>query len=79
VADADGVGTTMVAAASRQQFAPRFGRGSREAHVTEGAHEIVEVDVPTLRRDVDTPADLATAVELGVGVHTARAAQGLRL
>ena len=79
VADASGAGTTMVAAASRADFAPRFGRGSREAHAAEGAHEIDEVDVPTLRRDVDTPADLSTAVELGVGVHTARAATGLRL
>jgi 2-phospho-L-lactate guanylyltransferase len=79
VADAAGDGTTMVAAASREDFTPRFGRGSREAHVAAGAHEIVEVDVPTLRRDVDTPADLAAALELGVGVRTAGAANGLRL
>jgi 2-phospho-L-lactate guanylyltransferase len=79
VADAAGDGTTMVAAASREDFTPRFGHGSREAHAADGAHEIVEIDVPTLRRDVDTPADLETALRLGVGVHTARAAQGLRL
>ena len=69
----------MVAAASREAFTPRFGHGSREAHVADGLHEIVEIDVPTLRRDVDTPADLETALRLGVGVHTARAAHGLRL
>jgi 2-phospho-L-lactate guanylyltransferase len=79
VADAEGEGTTMVAAASGEHFTPRFGRGSRDAHVVEGAHEIVEVDVPTLRRDVDTPADLAAALELGVGVHTAGATRGLSL
>jgi 2-phospho-L-lactate guanylyltransferase len=79
VADAAGDGTTMVAAASREDFTPRFGRGSRAAHAAAGAHEIVEVDVPTLRRDVDTPADLAAALELGVGVRTAGAANGLRL
>lgn len=76
VADADGEGTTMVAAASRELFLPRFGPGSREAHVREGAHEIVEVDVPTVRRDVDTPADLTAALALGVGVHTAGATRG---
>ncbi|HSE08974.1 MAG TPA: 2-phospho-L-lactate guanylyltransferase [Nocardioidaceae bacterium] len=79
VADASGEGTTMVAAASREEFAPRFGSGSCEAHAAQGAHHIVEVDVPTLRRDVDTPHDLAQALELGVGAHTARAARGLSL
>lgn len=79
VADSTGVGTTMLAAASREHFTPRFGPGSREAHLAEGAHEIVEVDVPTLRRDVDTPADLAEALDLGVGERTATAASGLRL
>jgi 2-phospho-L-lactate guanylyltransferase len=79
VADAAGEGTTMVAAASRDDFAPCFGPGSREAHTAQGAHEIVEVDVPTLRRDVDTPADLQQALVLGVGSHTADIADGLRL
>ena len=79
VADADGSGTTMVAADSVEHFTPRFGPGSRAAHAAEGAHEIVEVDVPTLRRDVDTPADLREALDLGVGGRTARVAAGLRL
>ena len=47
--------------ASAEEFAPRFGAGSRDAHVSEGAHELVEIDVPTLRRDVDTPDDLRRA------------------
>jgi 2-phospho-L-lactate/phosphoenolpyruvate guanylyltransferase len=79
VADAAGDGTTMVAAASRADFMPRFGPGSHAAHVAGGAHEVVEVDVPTLRRDVDTPADLEDAVELGVGEHTASVVDGPRL
>ena len=79
VADAAGHGTTMVAAASGEDFRPCFGPGSREAHVAEGAHEIVEVDVPTLRRDVDTPADLADAVALGVGQRTRLVVTGRRL
>jgi 2-phospho-L-lactate guanylyltransferase len=79
VADAAGEGTTMLAAASREDFMPRFGPASRAAHVADGAHEIVEVDVHTLRRDVDTPADLEEALSLGVGSRTATAAGGLRL
>lgn len=79
VADAAGEGTTMVAAVSPDHFTPSFGPGSRAAHEAGGAHEIVEVDVPTLRRDVDTPADLEEALGLGVGGRTATVAAGLRL
>lgn len=79
VPDLRGDGTTMVAARSREVFLPRFGTGSRAAHVAAGAHELVEVDVPTLRRDVDTPEDLEDAVALGVGGCTAEVASGLRL
>lgn len=76
VADAAGKGTTMVAAAAREDFTPRFGLGSRDAHLAAGAHEVVEVDVPTLRRDVDTPADLEEALAIGVGNRTATVAGG---
>ncbi|HEX6246242.1 MAG TPA: 2-phospho-L-lactate guanylyltransferase [Nocardioidaceae bacterium] len=79
VPDAQGGGTTMVAAATREEFRPRFGPGSREAHVAAGCHELVDVDVPTLRHDVDTPEDLRDALQLGVGAHTSLAATGLRL
>jgi 2-phospho-L-lactate guanylyltransferase len=79
VPDAAGDGTTMFAAATRDGFTPRFGAGSREAHRLGGAHEIVEVDLPTLRRDVDTPDDLRDAMGLGVGEHTAHVCAGLRL
>ena len=79
VADAAGDGTTMVAAASLQEFTPCFGPGSRDAHVAEGAHEVVEVDVPTLRRDVDTPADLVDALALGVGPRTESTVSALTL
>jgi 2-phospho-L-lactate/phosphoenolpyruvate guanylyltransferase len=79
VADAAGDGTTMLTADSRRDFLPRFGPHSREAHLADGAHEIDEIDVPTLRRDVDTPADLADAVALGVGRRTATVTRSLRL
>lgn len=79
VADVNGDGTTMVVALGVEDFAPRFGHGSRDAHVSDGAHEIVEIDVPTLRRDVDTPDDLRDALRLGVGERTAEVTAGLRL
>jgi 2-phospho-L-lactate guanylyltransferase len=79
LADQEGDGTTLVAAASVERFVPRFGLGSRAAHLAEGAHELVEVDVPTVRRDVDTPDDLKDALALGVGSRTARITTGLRL
>lgn len=70
VPDQNGDGTTMLAATSAETFAPRFGDGSRDAHLLQGAHELGELDVPTLRRDVDTPEDLADALRLGVGART---------
>jgi len=68
VADAAGTGTTLYAAPA-SRFAPRFGPGSAAAH-REVAEEL-RLDVPTLRRDVDTIDDLWAAVRLGVGPRTA--------
>ena len=68
VPDLDGSGTTLLAATGDLPLAPAFGTGSRLRHLRSGA-----VEVPGgagLRRDVDTPADLAEAVALGVGEHT---------
>lgn len=70
VADAEGEGTTAVVASAPDTFRPRFGHASRRRHLDAGAHEIVGIDVPTLRRDVDDRADLAEAVALGVGSRT---------
>ena len=70
VADAAGEGTTMYTA-PYDVFAPRFGPGSRLAHLDAGAVEIAGV-LSTLRLDVDDLADLRAAVALGVGPHTAR-------
>jgi len=79
VADTEGVGTTLMTASSLAHFAPRFGPGSRDAHVLGGAHAIEELEVATLRRDVDTPDDLARTLQLGVGERTESVAAGLRL
>ena len=69
VADADRVGTTTVIAPSLELFRPRFGQGSRQAHLDAGALEIAD-ELPGLRRDVDTPEDLAEALTLGAGART---------
>ena len=79
VADQEGVGTTMVVATDLASFRPSFGPGSRAHHLAQGAHEIDAVDVPTLRRDVDDPANLTEALGLGVGHRTALVAAVLGL
>ena len=70
VADADGTGTTLLLAQPGHLLAPLFGPGSAARHAASGAAPIT-AGVPTLRRDVDTTADLAAAAALGVGPHTA--------
>lgn len=70
VADADGTGTTLLLSAPGDALNPRFGAGSAQAHAASGAVAL-DLAVPTLRRDVDTPADLARAEELGLGQRTA--------
>jgi 2-phospho-L-lactate/phosphoenolpyruvate guanylyltransferase len=69
VTDAAGTGTTLLTAAG-VPLDPRFGRDSAAAHAGAGAVPL-DGDWPGLRRDVDTPADLAAAVRLGVGTATA--------
>jgi 2-phospho-L-lactate guanylyltransferase len=68
-ADAEGTGTTFLLAAPGVELDPRFGGGSAARHLASGAMPL-DGGWPSLRRDVDTPADLAAALELGVGVHT---------
>jgi 2-phospho-L-lactate guanylyltransferase len=70
VADADGVGTTLLAAAPGHDLLPAYGPASRLRHLATGALELTAPE--TLRRDVDTPADLQAALRLGVGPETGR-------
>jgi 2-phospho-L-lactate/phosphoenolpyruvate guanylyltransferase len=77
VPDASGTGTTLYTARPGVPFRPRFGPGSRLRHLDGGAHEITEDDLPGLRRDVDTAADLAEAAALGLGPATAELAARL--
>lgn len=69
VADAAGSGTTMYAA-PLAEFDPRFGPGSRQAHLDAGATEL-DGELATLRQDVDDLGDLERARGLGLGPHTA--------
>jgi 2-phospho-L-lactate/phosphoenolpyruvate guanylyltransferase len=70
VSDAAGEGTTMLAADSGHSLDPRFGPASAAAHRSSGAYPIDVPALASLRRDVDTAADLADAVGLGLGPFT---------
>jgi 2-phospho-L-lactate guanylyltransferase len=72
VADADRVGTTMLSAEDTGSFRPAFGPGSRVEHRSWGAVEIELEDLDRLRRDVDTPDDLAAALRMGIGPRSSR-------
>jgi 2-phospho-L-lactate/phosphoenolpyruvate guanylyltransferase len=73
VADASGIGTTMLVAHG-VELAPQFQGRSAAAHHTSGAvslaTEAIGSPIADARRDVDTEADLAVAVGLGVGPAT---------
>jgi 2-phospho-L-lactate guanylyltransferase len=77
VRDAEGSGTTTLLARRRCDFTPAFGPASAAAHLVGGAVELHGDAFPSLRHDVDTPADLAQALALGVGPHTAAVARRL--
>lgn len=70
IADAHDIGTTMLFAAPGVDLEPHFGGPSRAAHAASGAIELPATGISSLRRDVDTAADLADALLLGVGPHT---------
>ncbi|MGN6443984.1 2-phospho-L-lactate guanylyltransferase [Amnibacterium sp.] len=69
VADAHGTGTVMLTGQPGVPLLPAFGVGSAARHRALG-HRLIR-GTERLRRDVDTPQDLAAAMRLGVGRHTA--------
>ncbi|SET27305.1 2-phospho-L-lactate guanylyltransferase [Nonomuraea wenchangensis] len=71
VPDALDVGTTFYGVRPGTPFTPRFGGESRARHLAGGAKELCVPGIDSVRRDVDTPADLAAAIALGLGPHTA--------
>lgn len=62
----------------RSGIGARFRGPSRARHRESGAHEILLPGTESVRRDVDTGADLLAALELGVGPYTARCVPGIR-
>ncbi|MFF1696938.1 2-phospho-L-lactate guanylyltransferase [Streptomyces sp. NPDC058257] len=77
LADAAGIGTTLLSAAPGTELLPAFGAASRSRHSASGAVELPLADVDSVRQDVDTGEDLRTALALGVGPRTAAAAARL--
>ncbi|WP_161606169.1 2-phospho-L-lactate guanylyltransferase [Microlunatus speluncae] len=73
LADADGVGTTMLIA-DGVALDPRFGPGSAAAHRDSGAVPLLDDaigrSVPDARRDVDTEDDLAEIGRYDLGPET---------
>lgn len=70
VADADGTGTTLLAALPGIAIDPQFGPGSAAAHELAGHVRLAVAAASTVRRDVDVPDDLAEVARLGVGPAT---------
>jgi 2-phospho-L-lactate guanylyltransferase len=77
LADAAGIGTTLLAAPRSTLLLPAFGGPSRARHLASGAQEILLRTVPSVRQDVDTGEDLRAAVSLGVGARTAAVMPGM--
>jgi len=70
--DLDQAGTTGLTARAGVALRPSFGPRSLAAHLASGATLIEGPGLDPLRRDVDEPEQLRTAVRLGVGQHTTR-------
>ncbi|MFL6063711.1 MAG: 2-phospho-L-lactate guanylyltransferase [Friedmanniella sp.] len=74
LADASGIGTTMLIAGG-VGLDPHFQGGSAAAHARSGAEPLTDAvlasPVPDARADVDTEADLVPAAALGIGAATA--------
>ncbi|MGW5732795.1 MULTISPECIES: 2-phospho-L-lactate guanylyltransferase [Streptomyces] len=77
LADAAGIGTTLLSAAPGVELRPAFGVASRSRHADSGAVELGLDGVDSVRQDVDTGDDLRAALALGVGPRTAAAAARL--
>lgn len=69
VPDADGAGTVLLTAREGRRLHPSFGPGSATRHAALGAARL-DLDLPRLRRDVDTAEDLIVAHVLGLGPST---------
>ncbi|YAL82397.1 2-phospho-L-lactate guanylyltransferase [Dermacoccaceae bacterium W4C1] len=71
VPDHDGEGTVLMTHHDPAALSPRFGRGSAARHARRCT--VLELDLPTVRHDVDDLDSLERVQTLGVGQHTAAA------
>lgn len=72
VPDLEGSGTVLLATTGETRLSPAFGPDSAARHAAAGAVRL-DLDLPCLRRDVDTWDDLLEALGLGVGAATTTA------
>ena len=71
VADAEGTGSTLVTARAGTVWQAAFGPDSFARHTELGCVPLTVAHASTLRRDVDTSAQLEAAAGLGLGARTA--------
>lgn len=71
VSDSERTGTTLVTARAGAVWTSAFGENSAERHRLLGCTELAMPEDSSLRRDVDTPAQLEAAASLGLGPRTA--------
>jgi 2-phospho-L-lactate guanylyltransferase len=69
VPDASGMGTVLLSALLLTDLHPRFGPDSARIHATDCRR--LDLDLPSLRTDVDDEWGLRQAITIGVGRHTA--------
>lgn len=70
VPDHDGQGTVLLTHHDSSLLSPQFGRGSAARHARHCT--VMDLDLPTLRHDVDDLASLQAALEMGVGEWSSR-------
>ncbi|MCW2715520.1 MAG: cofC [Frankiales bacterium] len=75
ICDAEGRGTTLLAASPGCAVAAAYGPDSRLRHLQSGALELA--GAPRLRRDVDSSEHLVELTRLGVGRHTSAVLRAL--
>lgn len=72
LSDKDQTGTCFLACHSPLYLEPFFGIDSYRLHRDAGFTPLSSDVCPSIWSDVDTPEDLQTALEMGVGPHTAK-------
>lgn len=70
IPDLEGIGSTGLLIGPETEVIPAFGAESLARHQAAGAAVVELPGIERLRRDVDTAAQLAAAIDLGVGERT---------